>query len=41
MQIGEEDVVQLGPENDPYLQGKDQYACTPLHVAILRGAWCR
>lgn len=37
-QAGAEDVVALGPELDHYIQGKDQYECTPLHVAIIRGA---
>lgn len=27
----------LSPELDHYIQGKDQYECTPLHIAILRG----
>jgi hypothetical protein len=34
----EQPLVQLGPAQDPYIQGKDQYECTPLHIAILRGA---
>jgi len=30
-------VALLGPELDHYIQGKDQYECTPLHIAILQG----
>ncbi|KAF6259471.1 Arginase/deacetylase [Scenedesmus sp. NREL 46B-D3] len=28
---------QLLPDDDPYLQAKDQNECTPLHIAILQG----
>jgi hypothetical protein len=28
---------QLLPNDDPYLQAKDQNECTPLHIAILQG----
>lgn len=37
LQAGEGDVALLGPELDHYIQGKDQYECTPLHIAILQG----
>lgn len=36
-EAGEGDVALLGPELDHYIQGKDQYECTPLHIAILQG----